>query len=175
MTYREPAPREPPPTFSMHPFPRTLAILLTSFGLPFFLLGAALVIAALVARIQGTPYTDPPLGAIGAFPFGIGGLLVALGLRGLLTKVRFTLEDERVTIDWLRFGRRFRRELVAKKDLVDVGLDSAPSSGASVYSICVGTRAGDIPLESAKTSGKRSYDEQLRALAAFLAVPVRPS
>jgi hypothetical protein len=162
--YREPGTRPPPPTFEMRTEPLTLAVTILIFGFVF-------AVPGVLATTSGS-----------ANGFLMGGVfvllsagIVLLGIRGITTKVRFTLEDEHVRLEWRRFGRTLRHELLARDSLVDVGLDLSPASGeGTLQCIVVGTKNGDVPLDNTKGSHRAGYDRHVRALAEFLRIPVRP-
>lgn len=155
--------------------PLGVALVILVSGLFFLLPGIVVFVTGLTTWVdEDAPGAALPQFAIGGIVTLVGVGVTWLGVRGLTTKVRFTIHDGEVRIQWLRFGRVLRHELLARDAIVDVGLDISPSSGGSVQCVVVGTTNGDVPLDDTKGSQRKGYDRQVRALASFLGVPVRP-
>ena len=108
--------------------------------------------------------------------FTLGGVVFAVwGWRSLATRVRFSVSEDDVKVDWRRRGQVVRSETVARKDLIDVMITDEPASGGGhTHALAIGTREGTVTLSTARSGlGNAFYRKQRDALAAFLGVPAR--
>ncbi len=130
------------------------------------------------------------LGLVGGFS-ALGGYgFVALGVAGVIgnvflirwayragrTVVRFQPDGDELVVEWRTGSSVVRTERVSRRDVVEVAVTDAPSSGASSYGLVVGLRNGAIDLTAVVRSGTEvppHYIHECQRLAAFLGVPAR--
>ncbi|MCE9578970.1 MAG: hypothetical protein K8W52_37950 [Deltaproteobacteria bacterium] len=105
-------------------------------------------------------------GAVAAAGFGAVALWFAV--HGLFTRVRFTLQPQRVEIERRRFGTTLARYVVPRDHLRDVALEESVDDGRS-YRVIIRADKGDVALVDVLSSG--NFVAQQQRIAAFLGVP----
>lgn len=109
---------------------------------------------------------------------GLGVILVPViafrwGAREDAKFVRFTYDDTYVTLTFHRAGKIQRTERLPRADVIDVALDDAPSSAATVHGLVLGTRLGDIELSDTRSSITDTYERAMQRIHEELGVPIR--
>lgn len=177
MGYRTAAPRTKR-IVVIRPSPLLNGVLIALGGLMFLAFTVPPSLAFVASVFRGERQGDVGWG-VGflciAFNF-IGVMLGVWSWRVVTTVVRFEIDDDLVVMEWRRAGRFLRSEQVPRAEIVDVAIDTTPtSSDNDVYRLVVGTRHGDIQLADGYTAGRASYEANATRLQLALEVPRRPS
>lgn len=161
------------------PFGSTLMTVVISLG--FFGFGVFLtvgLVSSLLGQTQarepwGTGHTMGSLMALAALV--VGGGLLRLTVNSIRTKVRLSLEEADVRVEWVRGEHAVRGETIPRTDLVDVYVDKEVASGDGyVYSLALGRKDGYLRLSMVQSGyGLKFYREQCQAIATFLELPAR--
>jgi len=146
--------------------PRIFSIILVVSG--FMLAGIGIALDVFVANMNRGAST---------------GIFLILGLLSWSIAIYLAVNSRRLVVDeasnavrieWIRFGRVHRFELLPRNEVLDVALDGSPTSSGMVYCVAIGTAKGDIALSSVRTSALGQYVGQQHEIATFLGVPARP-
>lgn len=174
--YREGA----PPHLDVRPTSPSISTIFIKMGFGFLAMSLVMLLVGILA-LQGR---------WGGFGFAevcvflvVGGLgtllcpLLAWWAYGQLhSVVRFSLVGDDVVIEWRRRDVVQRTERVKRRDVVEVAVTDAPSSGGSSYGFVVGLTNGQIDLTTISRSGTQTpqeYLDECGRLARFLGIPAR--
>jgi hypothetical protein len=106
------------------------------------------------------------------FVLSIPSILV-FRLPQVTTRIRFTVEGDRLRIEWRRFGRALRHTEVRLAELRDVALERSTIPRRKAYRVVLGMASFDLPMTPTFLASLPDQERGRAELAAFLGVPER--